>query len=65
MTIKTNLQGQGNTNAEIHMNDLQQNLLTIEYVSRTLVAQQNAAKQEALQKKTEQNAKEKKEMNQL
>lgn len=65
MTIKTNLEGKGNTNAEIHMKDIQQNLLTIEYVSRTLLAQQSKASKAEIKKALEKDAKEKSEMNQL
>ena len=65
VTIKTCLEGVGNSNPETQINDVYQNSLTIEYISKKVLEKERALKQEKMSNETTKNQKEKAEMDAL
>lgn len=65
VTIKTCLEGIQNTNIELLYNDIYQNSITIEYVSKTLIEKEYEKLNEKLKKDNELKQEEKKEINKL
>lgn len=65
VTIKTCLEGMQNTNIELLYNDIYQNSITIEYISKTLIEKEHEKLNEKLKKDNELKQEEKKEINKL
>ena len=65
VTVKQCLEGKGNSNVELYVNDIYQNSLTIEYISKELLKKQNKVANDKLKKESEKKKKENEEMNAL